>query len=150
MAYSTIPAAKRALRDLLRAEPALAEVTVNWGEAAEPGTREAINISGSKQTQEWVSMGSRARIEEYTITVGVAVIREGPGAAEDAELRLWDLIAVLDEVARRKLSDHVPELGRAGAPPAVEATEQRNDETEMAGGYICHATVEVACKARLT
>ena len=91
---TTMAAARRALRDLLAARPALAGVPVGYGDPIEGAGREHLWL-GAAQTdrQEAVALGRHRRDETYTINVHVDVAtRRDPADSETRAVQLaWEV-----------------------------------------------------------
>ena len=99
MAASTAPSVKSALITLLRAEPALAGVGIDYSDPGSSIQQEAIFYARTLQTEKPDSLGQRKQRESYDLEVYIYV--QVPG--DDPQLceeRCWTLVASLENVIR--------------------------------------------------
>lgn len=98
---STVPAVKAALLDLLRAEPGLVGVQVDYGD---PGLDrlqlEHVFLGDVGQVDEqWAPFGSLARDEQYALDGFVHVARPG-GEQQEVTERVYALFGVINLMMR--------------------------------------------------
>ena len=77
MSTSTIPAFKNELYTRLAARSGLNGVQVSYGWPTGALQREHIILGGVDGSQEFRTIGAQHRMEEYTVTVYINVLREG-------------------------------------------------------------------------
>lgn len=144
-AGTTIVAAKRALRDLLKARPALDGVLVNYGDPAERGRREQVWLGRVRQAdQEPVALrsGTRTRDEVYELWVHVDVASKA--TAEENEARAVDLIREVESVLAND-----PKLGGTEGVLFAVVTEMSMNTVETGDGPSTSAVLTVTVRARL-
>jgi hypothetical protein len=141
--YSTVPAAKAALKVLLEGRAGLAGVSIGWDRSAETmAVIERVYLFDTiDHTRDWVVLGPRRIDEEYTLQVVCDTFGSGSDPTA-TEARLWELIS---EVELAVIGDM--ELGstvRQSKPDGTTTTLVPTDE-----GWIASATVRIVCEARI-
>lgn len=141
---TTMAAARRALRDLLRARPALAGIPVGYGDPIDGAGLETIWL-GPAQTadQDAVQIGRRRRDETYNVPVHFYVgTRRDPADSEDRAAQLgWELE---DLVAADPTLNHTTDVLYA----TVGGAEMTTGET--VDGPRTLLTTNIHVRARLT
>lgn len=108
MATSTVPAVVTALHRLLvDADWPLRVPSISVG-LPRQAEREMVIIGDVSSDQEWASIGTSRRDEDYTVDLYVVVLWPGYDQLE-ALTRAWDLYAVVEDVVREN-----PGAGGAG------------------------------------
>jgi hypothetical protein len=142
--FSTIPAAKSALKVLLDARPGLAGVTIGWDKKAE--LMQVIERVYLYDTIEhdftWVVLTPRHKVDEkYTLQVVVDVFGSGDDPTP-TETRMWELVGEILQAVIGDLS--ITGTVRQSKPDGVPHDLNPTDD-----GWIAHATVRIACEARI-
>lgn len=96
MATSTVSALKAALLTRLQARTGLAGVQVTYGWPSGQVKRESIMLGGVTGNQEYRTVGATQRMEEYTLTTYITVIREGSALQQAADERALALMAEVE------------------------------------------------------
>lgn len=104
MATSTIPAFKAALLTRLQARAGLSGVQVTYGWPNGAVKRESIMLGGVAGTQVFRTIGATQKMEEYSLTVYITVIREGSGRQQNADERALALMAEIENELRPGLT----------------------------------------------
>jgi hypothetical protein len=146
MAASTVPAAKQALLDMLRALPALNAVSVTSvqpTEAEDLADEMMFFEDPVVRVPEWRTLGgpSPPLDETYTITVAVRNRVYGDDA-NAAETRTWALVALIETAIRANLR-----LG--GLIRTLEFGEQEVSTAPLSDGWYGEASVPLVCTARI-
>lgn len=96
MATSTVPAFKAALLTRLQARTGLAGVQVTYGWPSGQVKRESIMLGGVTGSQEFRTVGATQRMEDYSLTAYVTVIKEGGAQQQSADERALALMAEVE------------------------------------------------------
>lgn len=104
MATSTVPAFKAALLTRLAARTGLSGVQVSYGWPSGQVKRESMMLGGVSGRQEFRTVGATQKMEEYTLTIYVNVIREGGALQQTADERALALMAEVEAELRSDLT----------------------------------------------
>lgn len=104
MATSTVTAFKAALLSRLQARAGLSGVQVTYGWPNGQVQRESIMLGGVSGTQEFRTVGATQKMEEYSLTTYITVIREGSGLQQNADERALALMAEVEAELRSDLT----------------------------------------------
>lgn len=142
MASSTVPAVLTALhRNLVEADwpVRVPSVTVGLPRQAE---REMVILGDVVGDQEWASIGTSRRDEDYTVDLYVVVLWPGYDQLE-AMTRAWELYAVVEDVVR--------ENPGAGGPGVMFSEVKRPSGATSVDdeGYAYQITSGVRTRARI-
>lgn len=105
MPVCTIPLAKAAIETYLLAETAnpdsaIAGIPISWAWPGAKAAREFFFFGTTHLQENWRSVGAAGdKQEDYTIEAWFLVHQQGDDA-KTAELRMWDMAAVLETVLR--------------------------------------------------
>lgn len=147
---TTAPEAKRRIRDLIAARPALVDIPVRYGKATREAqvAREMLWLGSIEDgTIDWAALGQQRQVEEYTI--GITALKETAGDNADAEYtteaRASELLQEMREAIQNDpalgglLLDGVTfENGSITTTPIVEPA-----------GWLSLAEIRVRCTARV-
>jgi hypothetical protein len=147
---TTAPEAKRRIRDLIAARPALAGIPVLYGKA----TREAqvapeMLWLGSIEDGDidWAALGRVRQAEEYT--VGITAVKETVGDTNTAEYDTEARVAELLTEARLALQNDPTLNNLLSEGVTFEAGSITTDPTEEPAGWLSIAQIRVRCQARV-
>lgn len=147
---TTAPEAKRRIRDLIAARPALVDIPVRYGKATREAqvAREMLWLGSIEDgTIDWAALGQQRQVEEYTI--GITALKETAGDDVDAEYtteaRASELLQEMREAIQNDpalgglLLDGVTfENGSITTTPIAEPA-----------GWLSLAQIRVRCTARV-
>lgn len=147
---TTAPEAKKRIRDLIAARPALTGIPVRYGKA----TREAqvapeMLWLGSIEDGDidWAALGRVRQVEEYTI--GISAVKETPGDTDTAEYDTEARVAELLTEARLALQNDPTLGGLLSEGVTFEGGSITIDPTEEPAGWLAIAQIRVRCQARV-
>lgn len=104
MATSTIPAFKAALLTALQARAGLSGVQVTYGWPSGQVKRESIMLGGVTGTQEFRTVGATQKMENYSLTAYITVIKEGSALQQSADERALAIMAEIEAELRSDLT----------------------------------------------
>lgn len=129
-AYSSAPAVKAKLIQLLQARTGLAGVQVSWAHPGKNLERESIFFGRVRGTDQWSGLGNHTRLEDYIADVVVMVVEPGTDA-QATEERLWELYAEVETQLQEN-----PTLGDT-VNFQVELSRFEQETYEEGDGYVC-------------
>lgn len=125
MATSTVPAFKAALLTRLQARTGLSGVQITYGWPSGAVKRESIMLGGVNGTQVFRTIGATQKLEEYSMTVYITVIREGAGRQQNCDERALALMAEIETELRDGITVNntvlTAELGEFDLQPMANA-----------------------------
>lgn len=125
MATSTVPAFKAALLTRLQARTGLNGVQITYGWPSGAVKRESIMLGGVSGTQVFRTIGATQKLEEYSMTVYITVIREGAGRQQGCDERALALMAEIETELRNGITVNntvlTAELGEFDLQPMANA-----------------------------
>ncbi len=125
MATSTVPAFKAALLTRLQARTGLSGVQITYGWPSGAVKRESIMLGGVNGTQVFRTIGATQKLEEYSMTVYITVIREGAGRQQNCDERALALMAEIETELRNGITVNntvlTAELGEFDLQPMANA-----------------------------
>jgi hypothetical protein len=147
---TTAPEAKRRIRDLIAARPALSGIPVRYGKA----TREAqiapeMLWLGSIEDGniDWAALGQQRQVEEYTIAL--TALKETSGDTDDAEYTTEARAAELLTEMRQALQSDPTLAGLLAEGVTFEAGSIVTDPIKEPTGWLSIAQIRVRCTARV-
>ncbi|WP_219512742.1 hypothetical protein [Nonomuraea ceibae] len=153
MSTSRIPAVIAELLDRFAAAATLQGVRIVDGPpvTGDP-LREAVYVgydgdpdgegTGAEFTQEWASIGQRARGETFSVTCAVVVWR-GSTKVAPVRVRAFEVLAAVEDLVRAD-----PSLGQP--PPTVAAFASGSlVQSQRASGMECRIPFQIQCQTRI-
>jgi hypothetical protein len=147
---TTAPEAKRRIRDLIAARPALAGIPVRYGKATREAqvAREMLWLGAIQDgTIEWAALGQRRQTEDYTI--GLTALKETAGDNPDAEYQTEQRATELLSEMRQALQGDPTLNGLLAEGVTFEAGSIATDPIAEPAGWLSIAQIRVRCVARV-